>query len=142
MRFVAIKDPEQQAVQVVHRVRERVVGERTALINQARGLLGEFGIIVLQGTDKLRKTLPEILEDADNRPPDFGRELIAELRDQLSDLDERIKRYPRRIRQLANEMPHAKRQMGVEGVGPAVPATLIAMIGDARLFDNGRQFAA
>jgi transposase len=60
----------------------------------------------------------------------------------LPDLDERIKRCPRRIRQLANEMPHPKRQMGVAGVGPAIAASLIAKIGDARLFDNGRQFAA
>ena len=142
MRFVAIKDPEQQSVLVVHRIRERVVGERTALINQARGLLGEFGIIVPQGADKLRKSLPDILEDAENDLPDLGREMIAELRDQLADLDERIRRYDRRIRQLANTMPEAKRLMAVEGVGPVIATALIATIGDARLFDNGRQFAA
>jgi transposase len=142
MRFVAIKDPEQQAVLVVHRIREHVVGERTVLINQARGLLGGFGIIFPQGADKLRKSLPDILEDAENDLPDLGREMVAEQRDQSADLDERNKHYDRRIRNLVNSMPHAKRLMAVEGVGPVIATALIATIGDARLFDNGRRFAA
>jgi transposase len=87
------------------RIRERVVAERTALINEARGLLGECGIIVPQGTDKLRKSLPDILEDADNGLPDLALEMIAGLRDQLANPDEQIKHDDRRIRQLANSMP-------------------------------------
>ena len=142
MRFVAVKDPEQQAVMVVHRVRERVVGERTALINQVRGLLGEFGVTVPQGADRLRKALPDILENADNRLPDLAREIMADLRAQLNEADQRIKGYDQRIRQLANTMPQAKRLMAVDGVGPLIATALIATAGDARLFDNGRQFAA
>lgn len=142
MRFVAVKDPEQQAVLVLHRVRERVVGERTALINQARGLLAEFGITVPQGADRLRKALPDILEDANNGLPDLAREIMADLSDQLHEVDQRINDYDRRIRQLANAMPQAKRLMAVDGVGPVIATALIATVGDAHLFDNGRQFAA
>jgi transposase len=142
MRFVAVKAPEQQAVLVLHRVRERVVGERTALMNQARGLLAEFGITVPQGVDRLRKALPDILEDSDNGLPDLAREIIADLGEQLREVDQRIKGYDLRIRQLANTMPQAKRLMAVDGVGPVIATALIATAGDARLFDNGRQFAA
>jgi len=142
MRFVAVKEPEQQAVLVLHRVRERVMGERTALINQARGLLAEFGITVPQGANRLRRQLPEILEDAENRLPALAREVFADLSEQLQELDRRLKAYDQRIRDLANQMPEAKRLMGVDGVGPLIATALIATIGDARLFDNGRQFAA
>ena len=142
MRFVAVKEPEQQAILMLHRVRERVVGERTALINQTRGLLAEFGITVAQGADRLRQALPTILEDAGNGLPDMARETIADLGDQLRAVDQCIKRYDLRIRQLANAMPQAKRLMAVDGVGPLIATALIATAGDACLFDNGRQFAA
>lgn len=142
MRFVAVKDPEQQSVLVLHRVRERVVGERTALINQARGLLAEYGLTVPQGAARLRSALPGILEDAESGLPLLARELFADLYQQLREVDERIKGYDSRIRQLADQMPLAKRLMKLEGVGPLIATALVATVGDARLFDNGRQMAA
>lgn len=142
MRFVAIKDPEQQAVLVVHRVRQRVVAERTALINQIRGLLSEFGIVIALGADRVRKDLPAIVEDVDGRLPALARQIFADLYDQLCVSDQRVARLDRHIKQLAKQMPAAKRLMAVEGVGPVIATALIASAGDANTFDNGRQFAA
>ena len=108
MRFVAIKDPEQQAVLVVHRVRQRVVAERTALINQIRGLLSEFGIVIALGADRVRKDLPAIVEDVDGRLPALARQIFADLYEQLRVADQRVARLDRHIKQLAKQMPAAK----------------------------------
>lgn len=79
MRFVPIKGIEQQAIQSLHRARELLIKQRTALVNQVRGLLGEYGIIVAQGVHRLRKTLPELLEDAENPLSFQAREMFSEL---------------------------------------------------------------
>jgi transposase len=104
-------------------------------MNQARGLLAEFGITVPQGANRLRKALPDILEDPADGLPDLAREIIADLGEQLRELDQCIEGYDRRIRQLANTMPQAKRLMAVDGVGPVIATALIATAGGARLFD-------
>ena len=79
MRFVAVKSVEQQDILAIHRIRSGLVQRRTALANQIRGLLGEYGIIVPQGINKLRKQLPLILEEAENGLTPLARELFAEL---------------------------------------------------------------
>lgn len=79
MRFVAIKSVDQQDIQAIHRIRSGLVQRRTALANQIRGLLGEYGIIIQQGIKKLSQQLPLILEDAENGLTDLGRELFADL---------------------------------------------------------------
>ncbi len=79
MRFVGIKSEEQQAVLMMHRVRTLVVANRTALVNQVRGLLGEFGVVVPIGIRRLRVQLPQILEDAENGLPVLARQILAEL---------------------------------------------------------------
>lgn len=142
MRFVVVKSTPQQAILMLHRVRERLMGERTALINQARGLLGEYGIAVPRGAGRLPCALPALLEDAENALPSLARALFADLYDPLVEADERLGSYDSRIRRLSREMPDAKRLMSVAGVGPLIATALIASVGDARLFDNGRQFAA
>jgi transposase len=142
MRFVAIKSEEQQAVLTLHRARELVVGERTALVNQIRGLLAEYGIIVAQGVSKVRRALPAIIEDAEQALPGPARESFAEMNDRLGDLDKRVRGYDQRIESLVQAMPAAQRLMQVEGVGPITATALIATVGDAHMFKNGRQFAA
>lgn len=142
MRFVPVKSPEQQAVLVVHRARELLKGERTALVNQTRGLLGEFGITVRQGVAALRQALPDILEDAENALPALARETFAELYERLRDLDRRMQAYDRRLASLAAASPAAKRLMTVPGIGPVTASALVASVGDAGAFDSGRQFAA
>src|SRR5437899_9358538 len=101
MRFVPIKSVEQQAVLAVHRLRQGLVEERTALANRIRGLLTEYGLVIGVGLDRLRKALPSILEDAENGVPGIAREAFADAARQLSELDVRIGEYDRRTEALA-----------------------------------------
>lgn len=142
MRFVPIKNEQQQAVLALHRARELLVGERTALINQARGLLAEYGIVVAQGPARLRAALPEVLEDAENGLPALAREVFADLYDRLQNLEKRLGDYDRRVERLAREDASARALMQVEGIGPLTATAISASVGDARMFKNGRQFAA
>jgi transposase len=141
MHFVAIKSAEQQAMLMVHRARALVVASRTGLVNQIRGLLGEFGVIVPKGVARLRRELPGILEDAENGVPDLGRTVFAGLLDQLRDLDERIGGYDRQIRALAEASEPARRLMRIEAIGPQTATALVATMGDPQVFKSGRSFA-
>ena len=142
MRFVAVKTPEQQAVLTVHRARDLLSGQRKALINQIRGLLGEYGIVLAQGGRVVRRRLPAVLEDAENALPALAREVFAELYERLVELDARLAHYDRRIVQLSREMPGARTLMDVVGVGPQTATAVLATVGDVRQFANGRQFSA
>ena len=142
MRFVAIKSPEQQAVLMVHRARALVVTHRTALVNQIRGLLGEFGRVVPKGVAQLRRELPDILADAENGLPVVASEVLSGLLERLRDLDERIRTYDRQIRMLAQASEPARRLMQVEAIGPQTATALVASVGDPHVFKNGRSFAA
>lgn len=87
MRFVPIKTVLQQDIQALHRIRERLIKERTALVNQIRGLRSEYGIVIAQGVSKVRGVLPRILEDAENGLTGLARELFADLYEQLQSVD-------------------------------------------------------
>lgn len=142
MRFVAVKSVEQQAVLAVHRMRLGVVEERTALANRVRGLLAEYGVVTGTGLDRLRRALPEILEDGANAIPGIAKEVFADAEQELRHLDERIAIYDRRIVALARSSEPAQRLMKVEGIGPVTATALVAGVGNAKVFANGRQFAA
>lgn len=141
MRFVPVKSEEAQAVLTVHRARALTVSERTALINQIRGLLGEFGIVTGAGTAQARKLLGEI-GSGGRQLPLLARETIGELHDRLRALDERILAYDRKIAALARQSEAAQRLMAIEGIGPITATALVASVGNAVAFKNGRQFAA
>ena len=140
MRFVPVKDVGQQAVLTVHRARQLLVAERTALVNQSRGLLAEYGLIVPAGVGALRRALPALLETPEL--PVLAREVFADLADRLRALDERITHYDRRVETVARQTEPAQRLMQVPGVGPVTATAVVATVGDARTFKNGRQFAA
>jgi transposase len=142
MRFVSPKTVEQQDLQALHRVRSRVMKERTALANQARGLLAEYGVAVAQGIHRLRHALPRILEDAENGLSSDARELFAELYEQLLVCDERVEHYDARIKRLFKRSPVCQKLACVEGVGPLIATAMVAAVGDASAFKNGRQLAA
>jgi transposase len=142
MRFVGIKNVEQQNLLSLHRIRQSVVKGRTAQVNQIRGLLAEYGIVVGKGIGHVRRRLPEILEDGENRLPDLFRELLGELYEQLRLLDERISGYDRRVNALFRSQEECRRIEAVEGVGPLGATAVVATFGDGRQFDNGRQFSA
>jgi transposase len=142
MRFVPVNSVAQPAVLAVHRARELLVGDRTALVHQMRGLLAAYGIMVPQGMTRLRRALPSVLEDAANGRPALTREVIADLQARLWDLDERIASDDRRIAQLARQHEAAQRLMPLEGVGAATATAIVATMGDGKALRNGRQFAA
>lgn len=142
MRFVPMKSVEQQAVLTVHRARQLLVQERTSLSNQVRGLLLEYGITIPLGITQVRRELPRILEDAENGLPDLSRSVFAERYQRLIELDRQVRHYEREIKQLAKQSEAAQRVMKLEGVGPITATAVVASVGDASVFKNGRQFAA
>ncbi|MBU2718949.1 IS110 family transposase, partial [Acidithiobacillus ferridurans] len=139
MRFVPIKTPEQQAALTLHRVRESIKVDRTALINRIRGLLQEFGIVLPQGAAKFPQRLLEAITDADMPMDAIG--LFAALRGDLLRLDERLAECDQRIARLAQEET-AQRLAEIPGIGPVTATAVVATAGDAKLFSNGRELAA
>lgn len=142
MHFVAVKSEEQQAVLMVHRGRSLAVGHRTALVNQIRGLLGEFGLVVAKGISRVRAQLPQLLEDAENGLPALAREVLAGLLEQLRQLDRNVQRYDLKIRELAQHSEAARRLMRVESIGAQTATALVASMGDPRVFNSARNYAA
>jgi len=142
MRFVPIKSVEQQDVQNFHRQRELIKKERNALVNQVRGLLAEYGLVINQGVAAVRKSLPEILEDADNGLTALARECFAELLDALRILDQQFKRCEQRINSLNQNNEVCQRLDEILGVGPLIASATYAAAGDGKDFVNGRHFSA
>lgn len=142
MHFVPINTLEQQDMQALHRIREQLVKQRTALANQMRGLLHEYGVVIPSGISRLRAKLPLTLEDAENGLSDLSRELIHELYQRLRTLDEQVRQYDRRIEQVFKQDERCQRLGQVEGIGPLIATAFLAAVGDARVFHNGRQVAA
>ena len=97
MRFVPQKSVEQQDIQCLHQVRSRLVANRTQLINQIRGLLAEYGVVLSQHPGQVRRGLPAVLEDAENQLTIFGRELFRSMYEELAQLDEKIAAADSRI---------------------------------------------
>jgi transposase len=125
----------------VHRVRELLVTERTALVNQIRGLLMEYGVVIAQGIQRLRRELPALRASAQTLPR-LVRAVVAELRERLLELDRRITEYDRRIEQRAKQDEAARRLMQVEGVGPSTATAMVATSEEGHACQHGRQFAA
>lgn len=142
MRFVAIKSPEQQAVLALHRARQGFVKARTAQANQLRGLLAEFGLVIPQGIARLKAALPLILADENNELPEPFRELLARLWGHFGELDRQVRELEAQILAWHRGSEASQRIAAVPGIGPLGASALVASIGDARLFDNGRQLAA
>jgi len=124
-------------VQALHRLREARVGERTALCNQLRGLLAEYGIVLLQGVGAVRKRLPELLEDAENGLSDFFRPLLANGYRQLQEIDAHIEFYARVLKEHARENAAVERLETVPGFGPIVASAFHAFVGNGRRFAKG-----
>lgn len=140
MRFVPIKTAEQQAVLIVHRVRTELVQSRVGLINQVRGLLAEFGLLMPKGRFSFRHQVAAMLDD--ERVPTLARTVLQEVVARIRALDDDILAYDRRIdAQVRNSEP-MRRIVELCGVGPITASAIVASVGDAKLFSNGRQFAA
>jgi transposase len=142
MRYVAVKEIEQQDIQSIHRMRSLAVAGRTAQINQIRGLLLEYGIAIPAGRSNLLKRLPEILEDAENGLTDLFRAELFRLYEELRHLGEHIAHYDDKIEQIAQADERVVRLQTIPGIGPKIATALLAAIGDTHAFKNGRQLAA
>lgn len=142
MRFVTVKSVEQQVMQAEHRIRARLIKARTALSNEIRGLLGEFGIVLPVSLARLRRAIPELLEDGENGLLSEFRRLLSLLGEELRKLDDDIKEYDARIAQRACEDERIKRLLAVEGIGPVIASALVAAVGDGKQFSRGRDMAA
>lgn len=142
MRFVPIKTGEQQAVLSIHRAREGFVKARTAQANQIRGLLAEYGIVIPQGISHVVRLLPDTLEDAENELPGVFRELLQRLGDHLKELDRQVAELDTQIQRWHRENAASRKLAAIPGIGPITASALISSVGDAKAFENGRQFAA
>ncbi|RDI96768.1 IS110 family transposase [Dyella solisilvae] len=142
MRFVAVKSVAQQDLQAIHRVRASLVEQRTAKGNQIRGLVAEYGLVAPKEMGSLRHAMPAWLEDGGNGLSFCFRQVLEGLWRDLRALDERIGEVDREITRMARDDPEAQRLQQLRGVGPMVATALIAAVGDARQFANGRQLAA
>lgn len=142
MRFVAVKTVEQQDLQALHRLRQARVAERTALCNQLRGLVAEYGIVLPQGVAVLRKRLPELLEDAESGLSEGFRPLLARGYQQLCELDGHIDFYTAQIQRQAREQAAVQRLQTVPGYGPIVASVFHSVVGDGRAYRRGRDVSA
>jgi transposase len=142
MRFVPVKDVAQQDIQALHRVRERLVTARTALVNEMRGLLAEYGIVLPQGMAKFRQALMRTLEAEHTKLTPLGQELFHKLFGELGKLDTELAYYQDKLEALAQAHPVCQRLLTIPGIGPLTATALMAAVGDAGVFKNGRQFAA
>ena len=142
MRFVPIKTDDQLDLQSLHRVRERWVGRRTAVINQIRGMLLERGITVRKGRRHIEESLPGILEDCDNKLSGALRVLLTELRLEMQYLSRQIEESNQLILRIASELEPCRRLLAIPGIGPVIATATIAAIGNGAAFKKGRGFAA
>ncbi|MFT5933991.1 MAG: transposase [Hydrogenophaga sp.] len=142
MRFVPIKNVEQQAVLALHRVRQGFVKARTAQANQIRGLLAEFGLVVPQGIGHIASRVPELIEDAANELPGAFRVLVQRLLDHLKELGRQVEELETQIQTWHRSREFSSKLAQVPGIGPITASALVASIGEAKNFDDGRQLAA
>ena len=142
MRFVPHKSPEQMDIQCIHRIRQGFVRSRTALVNQIRGLLGEYGIVMRQGVSVVRMQLPALIADETNGLSSLMRRNLTLLHESLSFFDERILDQEKLLKEIVRENEACKRLLKIPGIGLLTATILLSVAGVASNFKNGREFAA
>jgi transposase len=141
MKFVAIKKVEQQDILLLHRARALMVKQRTAQANQIRGLLAEYGIILSKGITHVRK-LQAILEDNREKLTNKSQTIFVKLYEQFKTYDVEIDSYNKQIEDTVKQDTMCQEIMKIEGIGPLTASAVVATIGDARVFKNGREVSA
>jgi transposase len=142
MRFVPIKDVEQQSVITLHRVRQGFVKDRTACSNRIRGLMAEFGLVIPQGIANVAKRVPELIEDASNELTGMFRQMIDRLLQHMLALDRQVDETEALIKAWHRQSKASRKLEAIPGIGPITASALVASIGDANNFDNAKQLAA
>ncbi len=142
LRAVAVKTPAQQDRQALHRLRAMQIAQRTALCNQLRGLLAEYGLVLSQGLSTLRRRLPEVLADGENGLSPLFRQLLAQGYQQLQQLDAHIEYFTRQVVQQARVEEAEQRLQTIPGFGPVVASVFHAAVGDGQAYRRGRDVSA
>jgi transposase len=142
MRFVPIKEVDQQDLQSLHRARERVIKARTALINEIRGLLSEYGIVLPQGVTKFRHMFLTTLEAEQGKLTPLSTELFGQLYDEFGALEKRLAYYTEKLEAIGAAHPVCQRLGTVPGIGPLTATALVAAVSDASHCKHGRQFGS
>jgi transposase len=142
MRFVPVKSEEQQATLMLHRVRDQLIGQRTATINALRGHLAELGIVAARRQVGLRELLAALGEVEDHRIPPLAREVLQTLVAHLRELADRVAELDRRLVAMTRSDPICRALCEAPGVGPVIATAVIATVPDATTFRSGRHLAA
>jgi transposase len=142
MRFVPIKEVDQQDIQALHRVRERLIGERTALVNEVHGLMHEYGIVLPKGVPKFRQAVVDKLESEKEKLTALSQEMFWKLVEEFGALEKQLAYYQEKLEALATTHPECQRLMTSPGIGSLTATALVAAVGDMGVFKHGRQFAA
>ena len=141
MRFVAVKSMDQQAVLMLHKVRDLLVRQRTMLINALRGHLAEFGVVTARGPAGVKAAIAELHGMQDSLPP-LARMALHGLLDRLGAVGLEIRKVEREIVAWCRHDDASRRLMTIPGIGPITASAIAATVSDASLFRSGRQFAA
>lgn len=142
MRFVKPKSVEQQDVQLLHRMRDRLTKQSTALINQVRGMLAEYGIVMTKSKSAFKAQLPDILVDEANTLTIKGRAIFYQLYDEVIDIEKRLKSCDTQVLNETQNNVICQRLQTIPGVGPVTATAIYAAVGDGKDFSNGRHFSA
>ena len=149
MRFVAVKNAEQQVAlgqppgQALHRIRSRLIKSRTALVNEVRSLLGEFGLVMsVKGVAACRRLIAEALEDGENGLPGLMRQMLFQLSEELSQRDQQIGELDELMKQQCKADERVKRLLEIDGIGPISASAVVAAVGDAKQFTGSRDLSA
>lgn len=141
MRFVPIKRIDQQDTLLLHRTRGLLIKNRTAHANQIRGLLGEYGIVIPKGLSQLKK-LPGILELNQKKLTPQSEVIFNRQYEYLKSIEKEIAYYDKAIEKSAEENAQCREIMKIEGIGPVTASAVVATVGDAKVFKNGREMSA
>jgi len=142
MNFVPIKHIEQQDIQCVHRVRSRGIKNRTALINEIRGLNLEYGVTIPLGASKVRNLLCDIISDRENELTPASREIMQDLYDELVDIEGRLKNLEKKIKIICKQNEVCSRILKIPGVGELTATAIVAAVSNPDEFKNGRHMSA
>jgi len=142
MRFVPVKSADQQALLMLHRVRDQLIGQRTATINALRGHLAELGIVAAQRQAGLRQLLEILGELEDDRIPPLAREVLQTLVGHLREVADKLACLDRRLVVMSRTDPVCRSLAEVPGVGPVIATAFAATVPDATTFHSGRHLAA
>ena len=141
-RFVAVRTPEQVDLQALHRIRDRLVGQRTGLMNQARAFCIEYGLAMRVGAGGFHADIRQHLGNQDNDLTQNMRGLLNDRSDDLAYIENRVKALSAKIEAIAKEDEMICRLLSVPGIGPLGATALVAAAGDGKQFRKARDMAA